>query len=865
MRNISIKNKVFFGVLSVALLLIVVFSFSAWFAGNLISSRVRTLRYNTSLTQYISGMRRISEEKALLVADSAVMGTHIDAQLVDLDNRLAQNIESVSVILSAWKYTDAVEFVSVAIDYLNEIVVDEAAMSALWSSELKPLLNDDRRTERDIAIEEWNTARSKVELKLVERESELANNIVNISAKLLDALGRISSVEERASRLGINSRDSLLEAQELAVTLASDIAELETEQAAYQANLDAWRETAAISTTVTPIMLESLPQARVGEMSVELASSFVMLNQMLVELDTELAGLIEQNQAFSQIRRTMPARNLGEYSKLTLTEQKSANAVYSWLTDVNTAVLAGDDDALTVLLPGGNRYTTLIETIEEQINIEGGLINSAPAADSPATGSSASSVSETNSEAVILAGAMIAARTSDMNTAAIMSEVALLAEKAENWNDAEKTFMADPLPNALLKVMEPVSDQRLRYEELSNLLVSHFDEDMANAEDVQKRILPAILVLAALCLVFGIVIAGITGNAIIKPIREITQKMKVASSKKNGYRLLNLQKSEFSGVAEQFNKMLDYRDRILAEAGIVDGSIRQIRAEYSRGLEDNRKLLSNIGNSLDSMINKQAKASEGARSSPIGLPDEKQATHIKAASAKEGSLMLEAAEKGLVEAVEARAIITKASGTVMDIAAQMENLEQSSDKIADIANTITQIAKRTNLLALNAAIEAAKAGEGGRGFAVLADEIRKLANASGGAAGEIRAQLREIQERISLTVSSMDTGVAEVQESVSRVGGLGSHLDDIVVKVRKVVDNLSLYSDVNARQMNANREFVEKLRTIELREMRLLEGEKAVDHSISEGKRNAEQGEQMKEMLDETAARLKRILSEYES
>ena len=114
-------------------------------------------------------------------------------------------------------------------------------------------------------------------------------------------------------------------------------------------------------------------------------------------------------------------------------------------------------------------------------------------------------------------------------------------------------------------------------------------------------------------------------------------------------------------------------------------------------------------------------------------------------------------EKTTQEAFDA---ISKASTIVKDISVSMNQLDQSSGKIGEITNTITDIASRTNLLALNAAIEAARAGSEGRGFAVLADEIRKLAEASGRAAGEIKKQLKDIQTQIQTTADYMGEGVS---------------------------------------------------------------------------------------------------------
>jgi methyl-accepting chemotaxis protein len=125
-----------------------------------------------------------------------------------------------------------------------------------------------------------------------------------------------------------------------------------------------------------------------------------------------------------------------------------------------------------------------------------------------------------------------------------------------------------------------------------------------------------------------------------------------------------------------------------------------------------------------------------------------------------------------------------------DLADKVNTVGASSKKIGEIVNTINDIAEQTNLLALNAAIEAARAGEHGRGFAVVADEVRKLAEQSAQATAEIAALVRQTQSDIEAAVKEMHEESAHVEQLLSTVRTSEEELHKILVAVNQMTSQI---------------------------------------------------------------------------
>lgn len=132
--------------------------------------------------------------------------------------------------------------------------------------------------------------------------------------------------------------------------------------------------------------------------------------------------------------------------------------------------------------------------------------------------------------------------------------------------------------------------------------------------------------------------------------------------------------------------------------------------------------------------------------------------------------------------------ITELSQDISASAQAVNQVEDSVESIGSVIGTIQGISEQTNLLALNAAIEAARAGEAGRGFAVVADEVRNLAQRTQEATVEIQEMITQLQSNANTAVELMEKSVVEAAEGVELVTNAGNELDGIVRQVNQIND-----------------------------------------------------------------------------
>ncbi|MBZ5540502.1 MAG: methyl-accepting chemotaxis protein [Acidobacteriia bacterium] len=259
---------------------------------------------------------------------------------------------------------------------------------------------------------------------------------------------------------------------------------------------------------------------------------------------------------------------------------------------------------------------------------------------------------------------------------------------------------------------------------------------------------------------------------------------------------------------------LTLRGKVTNDAlGNVVDSINYMLDNFSKVLERVRKAAMEVSGSAHNILTAADEMQAGATQQDQEITNTssaveeltvsmKQVSNNAEASAEAARRALDAAEQGNRAVRDTLEGMQRIRASVQATAKKIKSLGDRSLEISEIINVINDITEQTNLLALNAAIEAARAGEAGRGFAVVADEVRKLAEHSRSATKDIAALIKAIQAETNEAVVVMEEGTKEVEGGAQLADQAGRALDAISSVVRQsaeLVQEISLASKQQVR------------------------------------------------------------------
>ncbi len=238
--------------------------------------------------------------------------------------------------------------------------------------------------------------------------------------------------------------------------------------------------------------------------------------------------------------------------------------------------------------------------------------------------------------------------------------------------------------------------------------------------------------------------------------------------------------------------MLVAADKLEQVGSVVSSASTELSAQIEqsdRGAAESAQRLSEAATAMNEMNATVQEVAKNAGSASAASADTKQ-------KAEAGAQVVEKAVRSIGQVHQMS----------LELKSDMVQLNEHAQDITRIMGVISDIADQTNLLALNAAIEAARAGEAGRGFAVVADEVRKLAEKTMASTNDVGNAIKAIQESTAKSMEGVDNAVERIGEATELAGQSGAALEEIVATVEATADQVNAIATASEEQSAASEE-----------------------------------------------------------
>lgn len=407
------------------------------------------------------------------------------------------------------------------------------------------------------------------------------------------------------------------------------------------------------------------------------------------------------------------------------------------------------------------------------------------------------------------------------------------------------------------------------------IIENEFNEGLVNIENKTISATNTGNILALFSILFGAVIAFYISRIISSPIKKISEIANEISIGDINQNIEYQSKDEIGHLAKSFRNMIEYmKDLAYAAENIADNNLTVNVQPKSKDdvlgnsfkvmIENLSAMIKQFNNNADELVSATTEISTSSEQMSKGAVEQSQQVNQISIAVEEMTATIVESSKNTNEATEASKSASDTATTggqvvaetitgmqtistvVRESAESISKLAQSADQIGEIISVIDDIADQTNLLALNAAIEAARAGEQGRGFAVVADEVRKLAERTGKATGEITEMIKGIQGQTEDAVQSMESGIKQVDKGRKLSDNAGSSLNEIVNMTQSVMDMIQQIASASEQQSTAAEEISRNIEHIS----NVTKGTAAgAEQSAAAAEQLSRQSESMKEMV----------------
>ncbi|WP_291351666.1 methyl-accepting chemotaxis protein [Desulfosporosinus sp.] len=370
-----------------------------------------------------------------------------------------------------------------------------------------------------------------------------------------------------------------------------------------------------------------------------------------------------------------------------------------------------------------------------------------------------------------------------------------------------------------VKVLAPLGNQmNAKLEEAKTYRKNVINVAMDDTYNVTKQAKLVAISSSILVTILGILIGLIAARRITNPIKVLQRLMAQASEGNLMVKAEVKTKDEIGQLSESFNTMISSQLEIVKSVRNSSIELAAASEEMSASSTEVSATTTTISDRTQMVAKSMEEASNSSTETSQVLVELSALIQIAKDKATSASVKSDTSINAAKEGMATVNIAMQSMNTIHNKTREAEKvillLNEYSQKIGMINETITGIAEQTNLLALNAAIEAARAGESGRGFAVVAEEVRKLAEQSNTEASNISELISKITENTDSAVVAMKHSLTEVEVGVEEVGKAGKSLENILAAVAETVSDIDGIARVTNDEVASSDKIVQLIEVV---------------------------------------------------
>ena len=449
--------------------------------------------------------------------------------------------------------------------------------------------------------------------------------------------------------------------------------------------------------------------------------------------------------------------------------------------------------------------------------------------------------------------------------------------KTEEWqglieNDVFPTFERGNEQEAISTLqaeVTPLGDEIMEsYQRLSKSREQAIISSGLNIIEDGESSIRTTVILSAVAIVLSILVAMIFYRSMTKPIQRVMNRMKtVAQGDLTDEPLQVKTKDEIGQLTVATNEMSENMRTLLNQIHGVSQTVSNQSEELTRfsgevkeGTEQVAATMQEIAAGSESQASNATELSSNMAMFTEKIQETTEEGKKMRQSSQDILRLTNDGEASMESSVEQMAKIDE---VVQEAVQKVEGLDTQAQEITALISVIEDISEQTNLLALNAAIEAARAGEHGKGFAVVADEVRKLAEQSTNSVANITGIVQNIQQETNVVVESLTDGYTDVTQGTEKITNTGETFRNIKVAITEMADHISRVSNNLAELAGTNEQMNTSVQEIAAISEESAAGVEQTSASTQQTNSAMEEVAASSDELEKLVEKLNRLVNEF--